>query len=99
MRLDEALDVGARRGLERCLPGRALGAELRGQVGDARRLVVELAERPRAEDAVRVPDAIEQTQVRLVRLAASSRPGEERIDERGRIAALGGSGARRTPSR
>jgi len=79
---EEAAEVRVVEVAERRLPEVAVLAQLLGQVGEALRLLVELGERARAEDAEGVRDAVEEPDIRLPRRPVAPRLAQEGIDQR-----------------
>src|SRR5207247_6766144 len=93
MRGEEASQVRFRQAAEGGLPGVRVALELLGDLRKARGLVLQLGEGARAEDAERLPDAIEETDLRLPDRRVAPRVAQERVDVgRGRLArGLGGA--------
>src|SRR5947207_15192409 len=82
MRGEEAAQVRLVEVAERGLPEAAVLAQLLGEVRETLRLLVELGERARAEDAEGVRDAVEQADLGLPRRLVAPRLAQESIDQR-----------------
>jgi hypothetical protein len=85
LRGEEAAEVRLVEVVEGGVPGAAGVPELLAQVGQGLRLVVELGERTRAEDAEDVRDLVEKTDVGLPCCLVAPRLVEEPVDEGGAL--------------